>query len=150
MRAIDFRLTFTLELYAMTDWLDKLTDAVSGAQQEEEREETRRRYILHRAEILKNRGSELWMDFVRCCQNDIAELNGRIALRFPGDDRKQIVFVDRTPGKLLLQGKSPSFSMEATYNAERHTISFSCTRHNRQGSDGSQDIFSMELDANGD
>jgi len=146
---VDFRLDVAVPSRAMTDWLDRLTDSVSKATEIERQEAERKKYIVHKAEVLTVRGPELWAQFVQSCKDVVTELNKRVALRFPEDRDKQIAWADQGPQSFSLRGEFPSFSMQATCDVERQCVSLGGERRFSGTIECRSATLYMDLDKDG-
>ncbi len=146
---IDFRFTPGIKSRSMTDWIDRLTKSVSKAVEHSQKDAEQKKYILHTAEVLKARGSELWLQFVQSCKDNVNELNKHLDLKFPNEQDKQVEWSDKDSRHFSLRGSFPSFSMEVTYNAEQHSISLSGSRTFASTTHGKNKLFFMDLDEDG-
>jgi hypothetical protein len=133
----------------MSDWIDGLADEVAKADEQGRQKQVQKGYVLHVSKVLGQRGVDLWGQLIESCQEAVGKLNDRIALRFPGDQSKQVVLEKLKPSSFSLSGKYPSFSMTVTYDlATYHVLlngekTYDGTREGRNG------LILMELDNDG-
>jgi hypothetical protein len=133
----------------MSDWLDDLTAGIEKAEEAQEKREENRKYILHRADVLKTQGPRLWEDLLESLGKSISELNLRIGVKFPGDKSKEVVLERTSPTAVRLHGNAPDVLIICTYQPDNHTISISATRRTESASEGRQGLLLMELNSEG-
>lgn len=133
----------------MSDWIDGLTDEVVKAHEQNREKQVQKEHVLHVSKVLGTRAAELWRELVEACEEALKNFNDRVALKFPGDQSKQIILEELKPSSFSISGKCPDFTMALTCDLAAYKVLLGGQKRVESTSEGRSGLVLMDLDKDG-